>query len=72
MTDGQNTEETKQLLSQLKAYAKEHNLTNTVLAERLGVPYHTLSKWCFFTQSADARNPSGLHISRIREFLAGC
>ena len=35
-------EQAKQLLSQLNAYAREHNLSNRQLAEELGAPHNTL------------------------------
>lgn len=62
-------EQAKRLLSELDAFAKEHNLSNTELAEKLGIPYSTLSKWWYFTQGKGARKPSEPHLNRIKEFL---
>jgi transcriptional regulator with XRE-family HTH domain len=59
----------KEMLSRLDAFAKEHNLSNRKLAEEISVPYGTLQKWWFFTQSKGARKPSESHIEKIREFL---
>ncbi|MBM3118993.1 MAG: hypothetical protein FJ006_05485 [Chloroflexi bacterium] len=62
-------EQAKQLLSQLHAYAKEHNLSNRQLAEELGAPHNTLSKWWFFSGGKGARKPSEPHLNAIKEFL---
>jgi hypothetical protein len=59
----------KQILSQLKEYAREHNLSNKQLAEKLGTPYSTIHKWWFFTEAKDARKPSKPHLDKIKEFL---
>ncbi len=62
-------ERARQMLSRLSTYAKENNLSNRKLAEEIGVPYNTLTKWWFFRQDKSARKPSELHIERVREFL---
>jgi transcriptional regulator with XRE-family HTH domain len=62
-------EQAKQLLSQLKTYAREHNLSNRELAKEFGVPYNTLSKWWFFSRGEAARKPSEPHLNIIKEFL---
>jgi len=62
-------EQAKQLLSQLHAYAREHNLSNRQLAEELGAPSNTLSKWWFFSGGKGARKPSESHLNVIKEFL---
>jgi len=62
-------EQAKQILSQLSAYAREHNLSNQQLAEELGVPRNTLNKWWFFSHGKGARKPSEPHVNTIREFL---
>jgi len=61
--------EAKQILSQLKEYAREHNLSNKQLSETLGAPYSTIQKWWYFTNTKDARNPSKPHLYIIKEFL---
>ncbi len=38
-------ERTWQLLLNLSNYAKENNLSNRELAEKLGVPYNTIRGW---------------------------
>ena len=62
-------EQAKQLLSQLNAYAREHNLSNRQLAEELGAPYNTLNKWWVFSHAEGARKPSEPHLNIIREYL---
>lgn len=62
-------EKAKELLFHLSSYAKEHDLSNRVLAEELDIPYDTLNKWWFFTRRKDARKPSELHVNKIKEFL---
>ena len=72
MTDNErktSEEKAQQVLSHLSAYGKEHDLSNTKLAEEIAIPYDTLNKWWFFTQRKDARKPSELHIEKISEFL---
>jgi hypothetical protein len=62
-------EQTKQLLGQLNAYAREHNLSNRQLAEEVGAPYETLRKWWVFSRGKEAHKPSDVHLSAIKEFL---
>jgi hypothetical protein len=62
-------EQTRQLLSQLNTYAREHNLSNRQLAEELGAPYNTLRKWWSFTHREEACQPSEPHLKTIKEFL---
>ena len=62
-------EQAKQLLSQLNAYAREHNLSNRQLAEELGAPHNTLNKWWYFSRGKGARKPSEPHLNAIKEFL---
>ncbi len=57
------------ILSQLKKYARENNLSNKQLAESLGEPYNSLKKWEFFTTAKHARKPSKKHLNKIDEFL---
>lgn len=57
------------VLSRLSAYARERGLCNKALAEELGIPYRTLQKWYFFTESEAARRPSKPHMDRIEGFL---
>ncbi len=62
-------EQAKQLLSQLNAYAREHNLSNRQLAEELSAPHNTLDRWWFFSHGKGARKPSEPHLNAIKEFL---
>lgn len=62
-------EKARDLLSRLSAYAKEHGFADRKLAEEMGVPYDTLRKWWFFSQSKDANMPSERYVERIGEFL---
>ncbi|MBI4180619.1 MAG: helix-turn-helix transcriptional regulator [Chloroflexi bacterium] len=59
----------RQMLSRLNAYAKANNLSNRKVAEKIGVPHNTLTKWWFFTQSKGARSPSKPYLEKVREFL---
>ncbi len=62
-------EQAKQLLSQLHAYASEHNLSNRQLAAELSASHSTLSKWWFFSGGKGARKPSQAHLNVIKDFL---
>lgn len=62
-------EKAKELLSLLSAYANEQNLSTKELTEKIGISYHTVTKWWFFTQSKGARKPSESHLNKIRQFL---
>jgi hypothetical protein len=64
-----NAEEIKQVLLDLNSYANERSLSKSGLANKLGIPENTLSKWWVFCQGASARKPSEIHLSRIKEFL---
>lgn len=55
-------------ISKLKEWAKNERLTDTQVAEKLGVPYKTLEKW-FSRGERTQREPSEKNKQKIRRFL---